>query len=41
MAEFIFWLCLLLPFYAWLGYPLLRTLVGPLFPRHTPPPLPP
>lgn len=41
MAEFIFWLCLLLPFYAWLGYPLLLTLVGPLFPRHIPPPLPP
>ncbi|MDD0973749.1 glycosyltransferase family 2 protein [Pseudomonas fontis] len=40
MAEFIFWLCLLLPFYAWLGYPLLLTLVGPLFPRHQPGPLP-
>ncbi|WP_339526229.1 glycosyltransferase family 2 protein [Pseudomonas sp. EL_65y_Pfl2_R96] len=36
MAEFIFWLCLLLPVYAWLGYPLLLTLIAPLFParRH-------
>ncbi|MGH8379957.1 glycosyltransferase family 2 protein [Pseudomonas sp.] len=41
MAEFIFWLCLLLPFYAWLGYPLLLTVAGPFFPRHTPAPLPP
>ncbi|MNG90695.1 Beta-monoglucosyldiacylglycerol synthase [compost metagenome] len=41
MAEFIFWLCLLLPFYAWLGYPLLLTVLGPLFPRHTPAALPP
>lgn len=41
MAEVIFWLCLLLPFYAWLGYPLLLTLVGPFFPRHTPPVLAP
>ncbi|MBV4536137.1 glycosyltransferase family 2 protein [Pseudomonas urmiensis] len=40
MAESIFWLCLLLPFYAWLGYPLLLTLVGPLFARHRPGPLP-
>lgn len=29
MAEFIFWLCLLLPLYAWLGYPLLLTLAAP------------
>lgn len=31
MAEFIFWLCLLLPVYAYLGYPLLLTLLSPLF----------
>ncbi|WP_223488171.1 glycosyltransferase family 2 protein [Pseudomonas sp. A-RE-19] len=39
MAELIFWLCLLLPFYAYLGYPLLLTLFAPLFPvrRHVPP----
>lgn len=38
MAEFIFWWCLLLPVYAWLGYPLLLTLLAPLFParRHGP-----
>lgn len=30
MAELIFWLCLLLPLYAWLGYPLLLTLIAPL-----------
>ncbi|MHC6225757.1 glycosyltransferase family 2 protein [Pseudomonas sp. X10] len=41
MAESIFWLCLLLPFYAWLGYPLLLTAAGPFFPRHKPGPLPP
>lgn len=29
MAEFIFWSCLLLPLYAWLGYPLLLTLLVP------------
>ncbi|MFO3724919.1 glycosyltransferase [Pseudomonas sp. HLMP] len=40
MAEFIFWLCLLLPFYAWLGYPLLLTAMGPFFPRRRPAPLP-
>lgn len=35
MAEFIFWLCLLLPVYAYVGYPLLLTLLAPLFPaRH-------
>lgn len=39
MAEFIFWLCLSLPFYAWLGYPLLLTLVMPLFPRRRNTPL--
>ena len=40
MAEFIFWLCLLLPAYAYLGYPLLLSLLAPLFPawRHTPAP---
>lgn len=32
MAEFIFWLCLLLPLYAWVGYPLLLTLVAPFCP---------
>ncbi|MFJ2363236.1 glycosyltransferase [Pseudomonas sp. NPDC087697] len=31
MAELIFWLCLLLPVYAYLGYPLLLTLLSPLF----------
>lgn len=31
MAEVIFWLCLLLPFYAYVGYPLLLTLLAPLF----------
>ena len=31
MAEFIFWTCLLLPVYAYLGYPLLLTLLAPLF----------
>ena len=38
MAEFIFWMCLLLPVYAYVGYPLLLTLLAPLFParRHTP-----
>ena len=38
MAELIFWLCLLLPAYAWLGYPLLLTLLTPLFAarRHEP-----
>ncbi|WP_095083055.1 glycosyltransferase family 2 protein [Pseudomonas sp. Irchel s3h17] len=35
MAEFLFWLCLLLPVYAYLGYPLLLTVLSPLFaPRH-------
>ncbi|MFR0713778.1 glycosyltransferase family 2 protein [Enterobacterales bacterium BD_CKDN230030183-1A_HGKHYDSX7] len=41
MAEIIFWLCLLLPLYAWVGYPVLLTLAAPLFRRHLPPPLPP
>lgn len=38
MAEFIFWMCLLLPVYAYLGYPLLLTVLAPLFPawRHSP-----
>ncbi|SNY16385.1 Glycosyltransferase, catalytic subunit of cellulose synthase and poly-beta-1,6-N-acetylglucosamine synthase [Pseudomonas sp. LAMO17WK12:I6] len=40
MAEFIFWMCLLLPVYAYLGYPLLLTVLAPLFPawRHSPAP---
>lgn len=40
MAEFIFWLCLLLPVYAYLGYPLLLTLLAPMFAprRHAPAP---
>ncbi|VVO06611.1 glycosyltransferase family 2 protein [Pseudomonas fluorescens] len=33
MAEFIFWLCLLLPLYAYLGYPLMLTLLAPWFPK--------
>lgn len=37
MAELMFWLCLLLPVYAYLGYPLLLTLLSPLF---TPRPYP-
>lgn len=38
MAEFIYWLCLLLPVYAYLGYPLLLTLLAPFYPapRHGP-----
>ncbi|MEB5930605.1 glycosyltransferase [Pseudomonas mosselii] len=40
MAEFIFWLCLLLPLYAWFGYPLLLTLAAPLFARRRHSPLP-
>ncbi|MNF38185.1 Poly-beta-1,6-N-acetyl-D-glucosamine synthase [compost metagenome] len=40
MAKLIFWLCLLLPVYAYLGYPLLLTVAGPFFPRHRPAPLP-
>ncbi|SEM53017.1 Glycosyltransferase, catalytic subunit of cellulose synthase and poly-beta-1,6-N-acetylglucosamine synthase [Pseudomonas sp. ok272] len=31
MAEAIFWTCLLLPVYAYLGYPLLLTVLCPLF----------
>jgi cellulose synthase/poly-beta-1,6-N-acetylglucosamine synthase-like glycosyltransferase len=31
VAEFIFWSCLLLPVYAYLGYPLLLTLLAPMF----------
>nr|WP_217450432.1 glycosyltransferase family 2 protein [Pseudomonas lini] len=40
VAELIFWLCLLLPVYAWLGYPLLLSLIAPLFRarRHAPAP---
>ena len=40
MAELIFWMCLLLPVYAYLGYPLLLTVLAPLFPawRHSPAP---
>lgn len=34
MAEFIFWSCLLLPLYAWLGYPLVLSLLAPF--RHQP-----
>ena len=41
MAEIIFWLCLLLPLYAWVGYPVLLTLAAPLFPRRAAGPLPP
>lgn len=39
MAEFIFWLCLLLPLYAWVGYPLLLTLAAPWYrkPEAAPP----
>lgn len=33
MAEFIFWLCLLLPLYAYLGYPLLLAVLAPWFPK--------
>ncbi|MBA1200268.1 glycosyltransferase [Pseudomonas capeferrum] len=36
MAEIIFWLCLLLPLYAWLGYPVLLTLAAPFFAKHRP-----
>ncbi|MHC5786205.1 glycosyltransferase [Pseudomonas idahonensis] len=35
MAKTIFWLCLLLPFYAWIGYPLLLALLS-LFVRPRP-----
>lgn len=31
MAEFIFWLCLLLPLYAYLGYPLMLAILAPCF----------
>jgi len=37
----MFWLCLLLPLYAWIGYPVLLSLAAPLFPRRRPAPLPP
>ncbi|HKS12962.1 MAG TPA: glycosyltransferase, partial [Pseudomonas sp.] len=39
MAEYIFWLCLVLPLYAWVGYPVLLTLAAPLFRRRAPAPL--
>ncbi|VVM40025.1 hypothetical protein PS645_00224 [Pseudomonas fluorescens] len=32
MAEFFFWTCLLLPAYAYVGYPLLLSVLAPLFP---------
>lgn len=32
MAEYLYWSCLLLPVYAYLGYPVLLTLLAPLFP---------
>jgi cellulose synthase/poly-beta-1,6-N-acetylglucosamine synthase-like glycosyltransferase len=32
VAEFIYWSCLLLPVYAYLGYPVLLTLLTPFFP---------
>lgn len=38
MAEFIFWLCLVLPLYAYLGYPLTLAALTPLFPRRRQPP---
>lgn len=41
MAEFIFWMCLLLPVYAYLGYPMLLTLLAPLYPARRPAPAPP
>jgi cellulose synthase/poly-beta-1,6-N-acetylglucosamine synthase-like glycosyltransferase len=31
VAEFIFWLCLLLPLYAYLGYPLMLAILAPWF----------
>lgn len=40
MVEVIFWSCLALPVYAWLGYPLLLALAAPLFPQRRYPPLP-
>ena len=41
MAEFIFWMCLLLPVYAYIGYPVLLTLLAPLYPARRPTPAPP
>lgn len=41
MAELVFWMCLLLPVYAWIGYPVLLTLAAPCFPRRRPGPLAP
>ncbi|MFK3907996.1 glycosyltransferase [Pseudomonas monteilii] len=41
MAELVFWMCLLLPVYAWIGYPVLLTLAAPFFPRRPLSPLAP
>ncbi|MFR0672987.1 glycosyltransferase [Enterobacterales bacterium AW_CKDN230030176-1A_HGKHYDSX7] len=41
MAELVFWMCLLLPVYAWIGYPVLLTLAAPCFPRRRLSPLAP
>lgn len=41
MAELVFWMCLLLPVYAWIGYPVLLTLAAPFFPRRRLSPLAP
>ena len=41
MAEIMFWMCLLLPLYAWVGYPLMLTLAAPFFARRIEAPLPP
>lgn len=38
MAEFIFWLCLLLPLYAYLGYPLMLAILTPWFAERRYPP---
>jgi len=41
VAELVFWMCLLLPVYAWIGYPVLLTLAAPFFPRRRLSPLAP
>ena len=41
MAELVFWMCLLLPVYAWVGYPVLLTLAALFFPRRRLSPLAP
>ncbi|AMA46305.1 glycosyltransferase [Pseudomonas alabamensis] len=41
MAELVFWMCLLLPVYAWIGYPVLLTLAAPFFSRRRLSPLAP